>query len=35
MDYPIESMTQDESGIVCEFTYDGQVYESVMEDYDG
>ena len=35
MDYPIESMTQDESGIVCEFSYDGQGYEAVMDDYDG
>ena len=35
MDYQIESMTQDESGIVCEFSYGGQEYEAVMDDYDG
>ena len=35
MDYQIESMTQDESGIVCEFSYNGQEYEAVMDDYDG
>jgi hypothetical protein len=35
MDYHIESMTQDESGIVCEFSYGGQEYEAVMDDYDG
>ena len=31
----IESITQDESGIVCEFSYDGQQYEAVMDDFDG
>lgn len=35
MDYKIESITQDESGIVCEFSCDGQEYEAVMDDYDG
>ena len=35
MDYHIKSILQDESGIVCEFSYGGQEYEAVMDDYDG
>ena len=31
----ISTETQDESGIVCEFSYNGQEYEAVMDDYDG